>query len=69
MTPTQTASDALLTLAQACARLQVSRSTFWKLRAEHALPVVRCAGLVRIRERDLDAWIAKHTEGGGNDGK
>ncbi len=54
-------TDALLTLRQGREWLQVSRSTFWKLVNEHGLPVVRIAGLVRVRERDLEAWIARHT--------
>jgi len=62
-----TTPEALLTLQQACARLQVSRSTFWKLRNEYALPVMRVAGVVRIRERDLDAWIEKHTTSNGEE--
>jgi excisionase family DNA binding protein len=56
--------DNLLTLREACGLLKVSRSTFWKLRAEHNLPTIRVSGLVRIRERDLEAWLDKHTTGG-----
>jgi excisionase family DNA binding protein len=57
------APGGLLTIKQACDFLKVSRSTFWKLRAEHGLPVVRAGGIVRVRERDLTAWIEKHVEG------
>jgi excisionase family DNA binding protein len=70
LTPAQK-PDALLTLADAMAQLQIkSRSTFWKLRAEYGLPVVRAGGLVRIRQSALDAWIDRHTvNGNGGDSK
>jgi excisionase family DNA binding protein len=57
-------SDNLLTLKQGRERLQVSRSTFWKLINEHSLPVFHAGGVVRISERALADWIAKHTRGG-----
>jgi len=54
--------NSLLTLTEACGKLKVSRSTFWKLRNEYALPVVRVAGIVRIRASALDTWLERHTK-------
>jgi len=54
--------ESLLTLTQLRERLQCSRSTAWKLIHEHNLPTLRIAGLVRVRERDLQAWLDNHTE-------
>ena len=64
MTPTIPTSDGLLTLAQLRERLRCSRSTVWKLIHEYNLPIVRVGGLVRVRERDLQAWLQRHTTGG-----
>ena len=55
------AGEKLLTLRDMCDRLQCSRTTVWRLVNERGLRAVRCGGLVRVRESDLDAWLAKHT--------
>ena len=52
--------DEKLTVSQLCAELQVSRSTFYEWRQKRRGP--RCIrlpnGALRIRRRDLDAWLA-----------
>jgi excisionase family DNA binding protein len=49
-----------LTVSELCAELKVSRSTFYGWRQKHRSP--RCIRLpnggLRIRRRDLDAWLA-----------
>ncbi len=48
-----------LTIAALCAELNVSRRTFYEWRAKDRAP--RCIklpnGELRIRQRDLDAWL------------
>lgn len=56
------AGEKLLTLQQVRELLQCSRSTAWRLVAERGLRVVRCAGLVRVREGDLAEWLEKHSK-------
>ncbi len=65
MSATFSTPEGLLTIREACGLLKVSRSTFWKLRNEHNLPVVRVGGLPRIRPSDLERWIQRHVEGNG----
>ena len=60
-TPQQT--ERLLTLAQVQEVLKVSRPTLYRLRHEHGLRVVRCGGVCRVAESELQRWIQKHTEG------
>lgn len=45
----------------------VSRSTVWRWTAEHGLKAVRVGDVVRIRESDLRAFLARHETGGGNE--
>ena len=49
-----------LTVSELCAELKVSRSTFYEWREKRRGP--RCIRLpnggLRIRRRDLDAWLA-----------
>ena len=49
----------LLTYKQAAARLNVGRSTLFRIFASGELPVVRIGGTPRVRVADLDAYIAK----------
>ena len=58
-------SEVLLKLAQVRERLQCSRSSVWRAINDRGLPVVRVGGLVRVRERDLEAWVAKYTKHSG----
>ncbi|NRQ32994.1 helix-turn-helix domain-containing protein [Nonomuraea sp. NN258] len=54
----------MLTLADLCAELQISRSTFYDWRAKGRAP--RCLKLpngdLRIRRTDLDRWLATMEE-------
>ena len=56
----------LLTLAQVSSRLQVSRTTTWRLVNERGMRCVRIGSSVRVREADLAAWLEKHTTGNGD---
>ncbi len=51
--------DEKLTIAEVCAELKISRSTFYDWRAKRRAP--RCItlpnGSLRIRRRDLDRWL------------
>ncbi|MFI7469955.1 helix-turn-helix transcriptional regulator [Nonomuraea sp. NPDC049646] len=50
---------AMLTLAEVCTELQISRSTFYDWRQKRRAP--RCItlpnGSLRVRRADLDAWL------------
>jgi excisionase family DNA binding protein len=59
-----TAGERLLTPKELCERLKVSRVTGWKLTAERGLRCIKIGRSVRIRERDLEAWLEKHAAGG-----
>lgn len=52
----------LLSLVQVQERCGVSRSTVWRMINEHGLKVVRWAGMIRVKESDLAAWVEKHTQ-------
>ena len=58
------AGDKFLTMTDVGQRLQCSRTTVWRLVNERGLRVIRSGGLVRVRESDLDGWLAKHSTGG-----
>ncbi|WP_327663305.1 MULTISPECIES: helix-turn-helix transcriptional regulator [unclassified Streptomyces] len=53
-----------LTLAEVCAELKISRSTFYDWRAKRRAP--RCIKLpngdLRIRRSDLDHWLDDHED-------
>lgn len=59
-----TKTRTMLTLAEVCAELQISRSTFYDWRAKGRAP--RCVtlpnGKLRIRRADLETWITKNCE-------
>jgi excisionase family DNA binding protein len=56
---TRAASREKLTLAELCAELKISRSTFYDWRAKGRAPeCIRLPnGDLRIRRTDLDAWL------------
>ena len=57
----------LLTLAETRALLKVSERFLREHIGRGLLPVVRLSPrAIRIRQSDLDAWIADHVEGGPN---
>src|SRR5581483_9641983 len=53
-----------LTIAEVCAELKISRSTFYDWRAKRRAP--RCItlpnGSLRIRRADLDRWLGAHED-------
>ena len=54
-------AERLLTMKELAERLQVSRVTAWRLIAERGLKCIRIGRSVRIRERDLEAWLEKNS--------
>ena len=53
-------SEPCMTLTEVRQRLHVSRATLWRWTVERGLKVVRVGGVVRIRESDLQAFLARH---------
>lgn len=47
-----------LTMAQFCARYQVSRSTAYRLAQQGALNIVKCGRASRIIASEAEAWAA-----------
>lgn len=47
-----------LTVAQFCARYQVSRSTTYRLAQQGALNIVKCGRASRILASEAEAWAA-----------
>ena len=61
--------EKLHTLAEIQAAANFSRSTLYRLRHGGGLRTITIAGLVRVRERDWQAWLDKNAtaqEGGDN---
>jgi excisionase family DNA binding protein len=58
-------TKSMLTVAEVCAELQISRSTFYEWRAKRRAP--RCVtlpnGSLRVRRGDLDRWLDAHEDG------
>ena len=52
--------ERLFTIQDVCRRLNVSRTTVWRLMNEHGLRVIRIGGIRRIRQHDLEAWLDRH---------
>jgi predicted DNA-binding transcriptional regulator AlpA len=54
----------LLTLADVLAELDVPKSTFFRWKATGKAPrtIKYPNGSLRVRRRDLDAWLADHEE-------
>jgi excisionase family DNA binding protein len=50
-------------LGEVRAMLNVSRATLWRWTAENGLKVVRVGSVARIRESDLQAFLARHETG------
>ena len=61
-------SESFLTIKDVCNRLNVSRTSVWRMLHEHGLRAVRVAGITRIREQDLETWLERHSTSG-NAGK
>ena len=57
MTTTPAPDKQLLTLEDACERLQVSEATIRRLVKDGELRVVRIGRAIRVRPEDLDAFI------------
>lgn len=47
-----------LTIAQFCARYQVSRSTAYRLAEQKALTIIKCGRASRILASDAEAWAS-----------
>jgi predicted DNA-binding transcriptional regulator AlpA len=60
-TPTR---EQYLTLAELLAELEVPKSTFfrWKATGQAPRTIKLPNGSLRIRRRDLDAWLAEHEQ-------
>lgn len=59
-----TGAAQLLTLAEVLAELDVPKSTFFRWKATGKAPrtIKYPNGSLRVRRRDLDAWLAAHEE-------
>jgi len=55
------AGQKLLTIQEVCSRLNLSRTTIWRLMNQHGLRFIRIGGARRIRDCDLETWLEKHT--------
>ncbi len=58
-----TTGEKYLTLTEVRERLRVSRPTLYRLTHERGLRVIRCGGICRIAESELQRWTEKHTTG------
>ncbi len=54
-------TERFLTIQEVCDRLNVSRTTVWRLRHDHGLRVMQVGGISRIREHDLLVWLERHS--------
>ena len=54
-------ADKLLTLADVGERLQIGRTSVWKIIAEGGLRRVKFGKIVRVRESELQRWVEAHT--------
>ncbi len=65
VTPSQVTNvtTKLLRATDVAQRLCISRSLAYKLMISGELPTVRFGGSVRVRETDLDEYIARHWSG------
>jgi excisionase family DNA binding protein len=63
-------SDKFLTIQEVGERLNVCRTTIWRLMNQHGLRFVRIGGTRRIREQDLETWLERHSvsRNGGKNG-
>jgi excisionase family DNA binding protein len=56
-----TPADRFLTIQEVGERLNLCRTTIWRLMNQHGLRFVRIGGTRRIRERDLETWLERHS--------
>ena len=61
-------SQKFLTIQEVCDRLNLSRTTVWRIMNQHGLTFVRIGGARRIREQDLESWLEQHTVNLGSNG-
>jgi excisionase family DNA binding protein len=54
-------SDKFLTIQKVGERLNLSRTTVWRLMNQHGLRFIRIGGARRIREQDLEIWLERHS--------
>ena len=66
---TDTDSPKFLTIQQVCDRLNLSRTTVWRIMNQHGLRFVRIGGARRIREQDLESWLEQNTVSLGDNGR
>jgi len=57
----ESTASKLLTIQDVCRRLNLSRTTIWRLMNQHGLKFIRIGGARRVRESDLESWLEKHT--------
>ncbi len=57
-------NDRFLKLGEVGQMFNVSRSTVWRWHAERGLKVVTIGGVTRVRESDLQAFLARHETNG-----
>jgi excisionase family DNA binding protein len=57
-------TNSLLTDAEAAAYIGVSPGTLtvWRCTGRYNLPYIKVGRLVRYRQSDIDAWLAKRTK-------
>ena len=60
-----TPTDRFLKLQEVQRMFGISRTTLWRWTNEQGLKVVRVGGVCRIRESDLQAFLARHERLGG----
>ena len=63
-----TTSQKFLTIQEVCDRLNLSRTTVWRIMNQHGLRFIRIGGARRVRERDLESWLEEHTVTLGSNG-
>ena len=54
--------DGWLTVAQACRRLKVSRTTLFRMIDEGELPAYRIGWMIRLRVAEVEAYRRRQTE-------
>ena len=56
-----TPSGKFLTIQEVGERLNLCRTTIWRLMNQHGLRFVRIGGTRRIRAQDLEMWLERHS--------
>jgi excisionase family DNA binding protein len=62
-TPTAAPTDRLLTAAECCKYLRLSRSQLWRLCTAGTLPSVKIGRRILFSEKTLQAFLSRHTVG------